>query len=58
MRLYLPEQNGPYDSRQLRHDTIDKLFLVKVLVRSKAYEELILREAGRLGVLQSVKDGF
>lgn len=37
---------------------MDEPFLVKVLVRSKAYEELILREAGRLGVPQSAKDGF
>lgn len=37
---------------------MDEPFLVKLPVRSKAYEELILREAGRLGVLQSVKDGF
>lgn len=36
---------------------MDEPFLVKVLVRSKAHE-LILREAGRLGMLQSAKDGF
>lgn len=37
---------------------MDEPFLVKVLVKSKAYGGLILREAGRLGVLQSAKDGF
>jgi hypothetical protein len=37
---------------------MDEPFPVKVSVRSKAYEELILREAGRLVVLQSAKDGF
>jgi hypothetical protein len=36
---------------------MDEPFPVKVSVRSKAYEELIPREAGRLRVLQSVKDG-
>ncbi|OCL06829.1 cytochrome protein [Glonium stellatum] len=50
--------NGPYDSRRLRHDIMDEPFPVTVSVRSKAYEELILREAERLGVLQSAKDGF
>ncbi|OCK95872.1 cytochrome P450 [Cenococcum geophilum 1.58] len=37
---------GPYDSRRLRHDTMDEPFPVKVSVRSKAYEELIVREGG------------
>ena len=37
---------------------MDEPFPVKVSVRSKAYEELILREAEQLGMLQLAKDGF
>ena len=42
----------------MRHDVRDKPFPVKVTVRSKAHESLILREARRYNMLESAIQGF
>lgn len=48
-------QYGPYDSLVLNPDTTDEPFPVRPTIRSKEYEQLIIREAEQVGVLEDAK---
>lgn len=58
MKLLNAVQAGPMESVRLGHNTPGEPFPIRVTVRSKAHEELILKEAEKCGVLESAKAGF
>ncbi|KAL1867361.1 hypothetical protein VTK73DRAFT_4208 [Phialemonium thermophilum] len=47
--------NGPYNSKILNLESTNEPFPVKASIRSKAYENLILTEAEKAGVLEDAK---
>lgn len=49
------EAAGPYNSRHLHFHATDEPFLVNMKVRNKHYENLILSEAEKQGVLEDAK---
>lgn len=50
-------QDGPYNAKILNLESVDEPFPVKSIIRSEAYEALIIKEATEAGVLEDARMG-